>query len=375
MKILQVNKYYHPHIGGIETVVKDIHEVLVNENIQSDVLCIAEENKDTIESSRAGFDGVANTIYKQARTGVIFGMPISWSFLRKYKEIASQYDLIILHHPFPFGFFAYLLYSNNSPMVVWYHSDIVRQRVLGTLIRPMLKMVLARADRIVVSSQSIASNSSLLTSYKDKLLEIPFLANHSVTPKVIMEQTSNRPVRLLSVGRLVYYKGYEYLLSAMVGTHADLTIVGEGPLEQSLRAMMTHLKLTNVRIIPPVDDLSYLYEDCDIFILPSIEKSEAFGLVQLEAMSYGKPVINTALPTAVPSVSLHNETGLTVEPRNPKALQSAINQLIDDPDLRSRLGANAKQRTLVEFGYDRFRNNLKNMFEQILTTEDNKINE
>ncbi|QQS22792.1 glycosyltransferase [bacterium] len=366
MKILQVNKYFHPHIGGIETVVRDIHQVFGNENIEGDVLCFAEDKHDSVEVARSGFNGSANTIYRQSRAGVAFGMPLSWSFLKKFKEIAGNYDLIILHHPFPFGFFAYWLYAQNKPMVVWYHSDIVRQKAMAMFIRPLLKMVLQKALRVIVSHEAIAENSNLLNNCRSKLIVIPFLGGQLPAKKVNEKgsgNSANQIVQILSVGRLVYYKGYEYLIKAMAGVDAELAIVGQGPLRKQLKDLIKDLELVNVRIIPPVADLSALYADSDIFVLPSIAKSEAFGLVQLEAMSHGLPVINTNLPTAVPTVSLHEYTGLTVRPADESALRQAIMRLTDDPELRHRYGQAALARVTGEYSYGRFRENLKKLIE------------
>lgn len=360
MKILQVNKYFLPHLGGIETVVGNIQQVLDRENVEADVLCFAEDRHDAVETSRSGFSGAVHTIYRQGRAGVAFGMPLSWSFLSKFRDIADQYDLIVLHHPFPFGFFGYWLYARHKPAVVWYHSDIVRQKFLGFLIRPLLKKVLATARQIVVSHSAIASNSDLLKNFAKKIMIVPFWA---ALPPSSTDRPVHRICQLLSVGRLVYYKGYEYLIRAMAGIPAELTIVGQGPLREHLEGLIAKLGLTNVRIIQPVGDLDSLYASCDVFVLPSVEISEAFGLVQLEAMAHGKPVINTHLPTAVPAVSLHGQTGLTVEPKNAAALREAIATLVYNPDLRSKYGAQARHRARQEYSYDQFRNNLKTLIE------------
>ena len=93
-------------------------------------------------------------------------------------------------------------------------------------------------------------------------------------------------------------------------------------------------------------------QECDFLVLPSVANSEAFGLVQLEAMVYGKPVINTSLPTGVPHVSLDGETGLTVPPESETALAKAMQTLISDADLRSRYGAAAKKRVETVFAED-----------------------
>lgn len=142
---------------------------------------------------------------------------------------------------------------------------------------------------------------------------------------------------VLFVGRLSYYNGVEYLIEAMQSVNAKLLIDGDGKSREKLENMTVSLGLEErVKFLGKVSNelLKYCYQICDVFVLPSVEPTEAFGLVQLEAMAYGKPVINTLLPTGVPFVSIDGKTGLTVEPRNSKALADAINKLLSDDELR-----------------------------------------
>ena len=158
----------------------------------------------------------------------------------------------------------------------------------------------------------------------------------------------SKNVKLLFVGRLVYYKGIDVLIRAMKSvTNAELFVVGSGELDKQLRTQVKDLDIeSKVHFMGRVDTRTLLaaFADCDVFILPSVSRAECFGLVQLEAMAYGKPVINTCLPTAVPEVSLNGETGLTVPPSDEIALAGAIQALTDDKVLRSKYGENAKVR-------------------------------
>jgi glycosyltransferase involved in cell wall biosynthesis len=149
---------------------------------------------------------------------------------------------------------------------------------------------------------------------------------------------------------LVYYKGFEYLLAAMTKVDATLIIVGKGPRKNILMELISDLGLADkVTILDQVEDVAPYYHAAEIFVLPSIARSEAFGIVQIEAMAAGKPVINTDLPSGVPFVSQHGVTGLTVQPANWLALASAINQLLDDPELCRRYGNAACQRVQENF--------------------------
>ncbi len=355
IRLLQVNKYSWTHLGGIERVVGDIAKAFLNTDIEAQLLCI---NDPTYTASEVG-------IISTQRNFQLFGMPISWEFFRAAKQEFTQADLILLHHPFPLGFLAYWLYGRNKPLLIWYHSDIVKQRFVAWLLKPLFGYCLKAARFVIVSDLAIAKNSRLLSTYKGKLVAIPFAQR---IPNDLTQDNHAERIQLLAVGRLVYYKGYEYLIRAMQGLTADLVIIGTGPLRQDLEELVKTLGLENVQIIPPVtpEDLTRYYRNCDVFILPSVENSEAFGLVQLEAMSYGKPVINTNLPTAVPSVSLNGVTGITVQPKDVLALRAAIQTLLTDTNLRNQYGSAARKRVESNYSFERFQLKLKELVNEAL---------
>lgn len=342
-RLLQVNKYSWSHLGGIERVVGDIAKTFLNTDIETRLLCIADP---------ANSVGETNVISTQ-RNFQLFGMPISWEFFRAAKQEFTRANLILLHHPFPLGFLVYWLYGHNKPLVIWYHSDIVKQRFVAWLLRPLFSYCLKAARFVVVSDLAIAKNSGLLSTYQSKLVAIPFAQR---IPNDLTQDKHTERIQLLAVGRLVYYKGYEYLIRAMQGLTADLVIIGTGPLRRDLEELVKALGLENVQIIPPVgaENLAQHYRNCDVFVMPSVENSEAFGLVQLEAMSYGKPVINTNLPTAVPSVSLNGVTGITVQPKDVVALRAAIQTLLTDANLRNQYGSAARKRVESNYSFEQF---------------------
>ena len=157
---------------------------------------------------------------------------------------------------------------------------------------------------------------------------------------------------VLFVGRLVPYKGVDVLLRALVGVPATTVIVGGGPSSDALRAQAAALGHGDrVVFIDELDDadVTALYHACDMFVLPSVASNEAFGVVQLEAMICGKPVISTDLPTGVPWVNRHGETGLVVPPRDAEALRAAIMRLLGEPALRLKLGEQGRRRALADF--------------------------
>jgi glycosyltransferase involved in cell wall biosynthesis len=247
--------------------------------------------------------------------------------------------------------------------VMTYHSDIVRQQTMLALYAPVLRRVLDRVDRIIVGAPQMVEHSPFLLPHADKCRVVPFAIDTSrfsdtavaVSRGAMLRTGHARPV-VLFIGRLVYYKGVDVLLRAMVHVDADLVVIGRGPLEASLRECAATLGVARrVTWLPPVDDaeLAAWYRACDVFCLPSVARSEAYGLVQLEAHLAGTPVISTDLPTGVPYVNQHELTGLVVPPGDARALAFALDSLLADDAGRARMGAFARERVMSEFTVDR----------------------
>lgn len=370
MKILQVNKLYYPVIGGVEKVAQDIAEGLNGkDNLKITTLVCQKKGKrqkDIVNGAE---------IYRAASFGSLFRMPISIDFFRLYKKLANDCDLILLHHPFPLSFLAYIIFSPKKKLIIWYHSDIVKQKFLGFLLKPFLRRVLRSAKLILVSNNNLIKFSPELKLYRDKCRVIPFGINieqfrmteelRAESEKIIDQY--QKPI-ILSVGRLVYYKGFEYLIRACKGLDdIMLLIIGDGPLKEHLQGLINEYNLGDrVKIIGHVPDLKPYYYASKIFVLPSVANSEAFGLVQIEALACGKPVINTNLPTGVPEVSLDKQTGITVEPKNSGQLAVAINEILQNNDIYDNFSANAISRARENFSMDNFLATNKEYFFKIL---------
>jgi glycosyltransferase involved in cell wall biosynthesis len=272
----------------------------------------------------------------------------------------SRADLVHLHLPNPTAVLAYLMSGYRGCLVVTYHSDVVRQKVLGRVFEPLLYAVLRRSSAIIATSPNYLATSPVLQAFRDRCHVIPYgidtIRFGHCEPDAVSRIRARFGERLVvSVGRLVYYKGLEYLIRAMADVRGKLVIVGDGPLRGKLERLAAQLGLAETVIFTGVIDnasvLSY-YHAAALFVLASVARSEAFGLVQIEAMAAGLPVVNTSLDSGVPLVSLHEETGLTVPPAQPQALASAINQLLDDSDLRQKFGRAAALRARREFSLD-----------------------
>jgi rhamnosyl/mannosyltransferase len=306
-------------------------------------------------------DGVEVT--RLARAAAVSSTPVPVGMRRAIRREASRTDLFHLHFPYPWGEAAWFASRTKVPSVMTYHSDIVRQRVWLAGYRPLLSRVLDRVDLIIASSPNMVEHSEFLAPRADKCRVIPFgihTERYQATPEIEaraaeLRRGHRRPI-VLFVGRLIYYKGADVLVKAMTGVDADLVMIGRGPLEGELRESAVARRISDrVTFLPPVDDdeLVAWYHAADVFCLPSVARSEAFGLVQLEAHASGTPVVSTNLTTGVPFVNQHETTGLVVEPGDVEGLASALHSLCSDDALRARLGKAARARALADFTMDR----------------------
>lgn len=350
MKVLQVGKFYPPHRGGIETVLQTLCRGL-NRHISLRVLVANDAAKTTTDV----IEGVA--VSRVARWGTLAATPLCPSFPQALARCPA--DIYHLHEPNPLATISYLLVKPKGKLVVTFHSDVVRQKALGAAYRLAVRRLLERASAIIVATPHHLTCCPLLQPMRQKCVVIPFgidlesfrlTAHTERRAQQLRAQFGDRLI--LFVGRLVYYKGVDVLIRAMTQVAGHLLVVGGGPWEKKLRQLVQRLALENkVNFQGEVssDVLPAYYHACDVFVLPSTHRSEMFGLVQLEAMACGKPVVSTALPTGVSWVNQHEVTGLIVPPADPSALASAIRRLLDDPDRRIRLGENAHRRVAEEF--------------------------
>ncbi len=348
LKVLHLGKYYPPSRGGIESLMEQTLLGLRTSGVDVSGLVFNEARPETVHEVR---DGIHLT-----RLGTSFnlaGSPVNLNLARHLGK--SEADIVHLHWPNPFALLAFLASGSKAKLVFAHHSDIIRQKVLGLLFAPFLFAGLRRADSIIVTSRAMIEASSFLKPFQHKCVRIPYgIDQPALTDEQKKQATAIRQKYtgsvLLAVGRLVYYKGFRYAIEAMQELDSTLLIVGDGPLRGELEHLTVELGVQDrVHLLGNVRDTRHYYHAADIFLLPSIARSEGFGIVQLEAMAAGVPVVNTWLPSTVPLVSLHGRTGLTVPPREPVALACAIKELLENPDRRREMGAAGIQRFREEF--------------------------
>lgn len=351
LRALQVGKFYPPYMGGMET-----HLQVLCENLHPIIkvqVVVANHGRQNREDWVRGIN--------VRRAGTLFNLsaaPVCPAMIKAIRH--SRADLVHLHLPNPTAVLAYLASRHRGQLVVTYHSDVVRQKLLGQAFHPILARALDRCAAVIATSPNYIESSPVLTAYRDRCHVIPYGIDlkgfQYCDPNVVAQIRAQYGERLiLSVGRLVYYKGFEYLIRAMANVRGRLLIIGDGSLRASLEQEARDCgvadrviflgELQNEETIP-------YYHAADLFALASIARSEAFGIVQLEAMACGKPVVNTLLDSGVPFVSRDQETGLTVPPREPLALAAAINQLLDDPVLCAAYGQAAYRRVHQEFSQE-----------------------
>ncbi len=353
MNILHLYKDYYPVLGGIENHVRQLAEAQAAAGHTVSVLVTSPDRRTHIEQR----NGV-RVIYA-ARLATVASTPLSVALgLRLRRE---QPDIAHLHFPYPVGDLAQRVFGQARRTVISYHSDIVRQKRLLQLYAPLLRGTLRRADAIIATSPRYVETSPFLGPVADRVTVIPYGIDTTrfeqadpAAVAALRAQYAHGGGLVLFVGQLRYYKGVEFLIRALAGVPGAtaLLVGGESSTARSeLEALARSLGLAE-RVLflgQREAELPALYHAADVFVLPSIERSEAFGIVQLEAMAAGRPVVSCDVGTGVAWVNQHGQTGLVTPPRQPEALAAALNELLADPVRRAVLGAAGRQRVQNHF--------------------------
>ncbi len=361
MKVLHLGKYYPPEPGGIEYVLK--HLIESTSAAFSNYAIVADRAARHWEETGPGY-----TIFHRRAVATLFFTPVMpglFSFLHAMRK-KHAVDCIVLHVPNPMTTLALFVSALFAPLrekiVVFYHADILLEspwlRFVYVFFRLVERRILSRADRIVATSPNMLAASGVLRSYGGKVAVVPLMvpdewcriAADEIREADVIREAADEPI-ILFVGRLIPYKDLDTLLEAVpLVPRGSFLIVGDGPLEGTLKRKAAALGVNGrVRFVGRVPRLKPYYMACDILVLPSNSSLEAFGLVQLEAMSFGKPVVTSDLPTGVTYANLDGRTGLTFPVGDSGKLGAALNRLIEDEPLRKRLGEQARERVRAEF--------------------------
>ena len=355
LTVVHVGKYYPPVPGGMERVVETLCRVSRG-RLQSRVLAF--------DRGRATREDVIDDV-PVTRVGTLAqagSVPIAPRFASHLSTIDA--DLMIVHEPNPWALLSLLIAPPRIPFAIWFHSDVVRPQLQYRLFyAPIARPAYERARKFVVSSPPLASQSPALSGYSAKTSIIPFGIDPAAWTADIqtaqradaIRATVAQPI-VLFVGRLVPYKGVDVLIEAASPLPVRVVIAGDGPMRSTWTAQASAVARRATFDFPGAlsdGDVKAWMHAADVLVLPSVTRAEAFGVVQLEAMASGTPVISTNVPSGVPWVNRHGETGLVVTPGDAPALRGAIETLLADASLRSRFGAAGMARVRSDFTLDR----------------------
>jgi rhamnosyl/mannosyltransferase len=386
MKILHIGKYYPPFSGGIENFMGDLLPLLVESSNQSaNHICALVHNhsfslgvhEETINNVR---------VVRVPSYGRLLYAPVSPAFAYYLRRELKHFkpDIIHIHMPNTSAF--WLLFSSLAkkiPWVIHWHSDVVSTSLsklfaLAYQVYSSFEQQLLKQSRqIIVTSPNYLHSSMALKNCSDKTQIIPLGMTEQQLPvsdrslQNAAQLWGKDSFRVLSIGRLTYYKGHQYLIQAMPGLPGcQLIIVGQGEEQNALQKLIKRLKLeNNVTLSGKVsaEMLHALLKSCDLFCLPSIERTEAFGLVLLEAMYYAKPTLVSNIPgSGMTWVCQDRQTGLLAIPCNSEDIQRKIVYLKDHPSLIETWGKNGKQRLDAQFRIEKLAQNTLNLYHRIL---------
>lgn len=355
LKVLCLGRFCDDEPGGTQTHVETLFQAL-NTKVEYVNLVPARASKsDVVECS-----GV--TTYRMAGFRLDSSVYLSPLMLWKLWRLNAKhgFDVVHLHFPDPMSHLASMLLPRRIARVITWHSDILRQKTLLAFYRPFLISAVRRAQAIIVPTPAHVSSSEVLAGLKHELRLhiVPFGFDFSTLlarNEAYSSKTSgNQNFTIFALGRHVYYKGFDVLIRAVARMDSSVRLVlgGDGPLSPYLRKLSAELAIQDKvhftgRI--PDEDLGRYYANCDVFCLPAVARTEAFGIVQVEAMAFGKAVVSTRLGNGVDYVNRHGETGLLAEPGDLESLVQCLQRLQFDEELRLQLGERGRQKALVEY--------------------------
>lgn len=371
IKVLQLTKFYPPFWGGIEAVTFELTERLRGAGYHCDVLCANTGLKTVTEQYNQQYQ-----VTRAASFGRLFSTSISFSLIAELRKIHQQYDIIHVHLPDPLTALALFLVNPTCKIVIHWHSDIIKQKQLLKLFLPIQHWLLKRADAIIGTSPKYIQESPQLKEYLHKCTPIPIGSALQQNPsedlvKLVQQKYQNKKI-VFALGRLVYYKGFTFLIEAAKQLPNDMVVVigGTGPLEKQLKRQIEKNGLHDKVILAgriAMQELPAYYQACFVLCFPSTHPSEAFGVTQIEAMSFGKPVISTEIPrSGVSWVNQHLESGLIIEKENATAIANAINLLSKDEALYKQLSVKAKQRYQLYFKPEQMIQKVSDLYHHIL---------
>lgn len=351
--------------GGIERHIHTLQKTLPA--VTQDILVCARAPRSSSQRGRYGLET------RVAEFGRVLSVPIAPTFPRWLAR--QRADVVHLHMPNPTGELSVLATRLKTPLLVSYHADVVRQARLLPLYQPLLDRCLRRAARIVVSGHGLATGSEAVMPWREKLRVLPFGVDTSMFDPEAVPAERKRAIRedlgtplVVSVGRLVHYKGIEVLIEAARELDTSVAVIGTGPLEGSLRRHAA--SNPRVRMLGAISDEELIAHlaAADCFVLPSVNRAESFGVATLEAQAMGVPAIVSAVGTSTTEAVEPDVTGLVVPPRDARALASAVRSLLQDDARRAAMGRAARDRVLARHDAALLAAQWTELYEQVAAT-------
>ena len=367
MRVLHFFKTYWPDtFGGVERTIHALAKGCRAHGIEADVLALSPKPKPEpflfddhrVTQVKCDLDVASTGFSRQA-----FGA---------FRRLAREADVINYHFPWPFMDMVELAVPHGKPVVVTYHSDIVKQKLLLKLYSPLMHRFLSRADQIIATSPNYLASSPVLQHHRDKVQVVPLGLDEGNYPAADSARINRWRQRFpggffLFVGVLRYYKGIHILYEAAKLTNLPIVVIGGGGAEAEYQSRAKADDLSNLHFLGPLEDAdkTALLSLCRALAFPSHLRSEAFGLSLVEAAMAGKPMISCEIGTGTSYVNLNGETGLTIAPADPQALSVAIQRLWQDDSLCKQYGAAARQRYEAMFTAERMTKSYAEIYRQL----------
>lgn len=372
MKIAQVAPYFHPHIGGVESHVLTLSEGLVRNGHE---VTVYTSNYEDLKENDI-FHGIK--IVRIPQLTRLFSTPITPGI--KKAVVDGDHEVVHAHTPPPLSAYysAKACKRTKIPFVVTFHCDLELPRIIGKITtaiyqRTFSRYTFKRADRIIVHTKTYGATSRVIWNYDVSVIPSAVnperFGNDIEYQDIIKRHGLEGKKVVLFVGRLVYHKGLDYMIDSakLMSKNVCYLIVGSGDYLDKLRRRVKDSGLEDRVIFTETvefDDIPKYFAACDVFVLPSISRLEAFGLVVLEAMASSRPVIVSHIPGVMELIT-HGDEGLHAEPMNAEDLAEKINLLLSDPALRKKMGEKGRKKVENEFTWDKVVRQIEEVYEEV----------